>query len=95
MRPLPVTYVRSKGAMSTRQFGPKMHGHITVGDPCIACGEPLAAGDYTCLIPLGPGNDAEAQERARESRYYNAVAIEIHWSCATGEPNEAVALETT
>lgn len=43
---------------------------------------PLAAGDYTTLIPIGPGNDPEARERAKEGRPYNAVALEIHWECA-------------
>ena len=68
-----------------RKCGPKTTDHPSVGNPCPACHEPFAAGDYTTLIVLGPGSDPEARERAREGRVYNAVATEVHWVCATGE----------
>ena len=68
-----------------RRFGPKKADHPSVGALCPACHEPFMAGDYTTLVALGPGNDPEAQERARDRRVYNAVASEVHWSCATGE----------
>lgn len=67
-------------------FGPKPADHPSVGEPCPACGELLAAGDYTTLVTLGPGADDEAREKARAGRAYNAVAVEIHWGCATGRP---------
>ena len=68
-----------------RRFGPKAETHPSVGKPCPACGEPFVVGDYTALITLGPGQDPEQRERAREGRAYNAVAQEIHWACATGD----------
>lgn len=68
-----------------RKFGPKSKDHPSCGEHCFACKQPFQEGDYTTLIPLGPGDDPESQERAREGRPYNAIAIEIHWSCATGE----------
>jgi hypothetical protein len=68
-----------------RKFGPKGADHPSVGKPCPACHEDFAAGDFTTLVMLGPGGDAEAQERARLGRAYNAVAVEVHWPCATGE----------
>lgn len=71
--------------MSDRKFGPKGADHRSVGKPCPACHVDFAAGDYTALIALGPGSDPEAQERAREGRVYNAVAVEVHYACATGE----------
>ena len=71
--------------MSDRRFGPKAADHPSVGKPCPACQKPLAAGAFTTLVPLGPGDSEEARERARAGRPYNAVAVEIHWSCATGE----------
>lgn len=67
-----------------RRFGPKTEDHPSVGNECPACHNPFAAGDYTTLIPLGPGDDPEAQERAREGRAYNAVAVEVHFACAGG-----------
>lgn len=77
-------FVRRRGAGEARKFGPKLSDHPTIGKECPACGEPLAAGDYTALVALGPGSDSEEREKARESRYYNAVAVEVHWACATG-----------
>lgn len=68
-----------------RKFGPKQKEHPTVGTPCPACGEPFKEGEYTCLTELGPGADKEAQAKARIGCAYNAVAVEVHWACATGE----------
>lgn len=68
-----------------RRFGPKAGDHPSVGRPCPACHEPFAAGDYTTLIAIGPGPDAEEREKAAVGRAYNAVALEVHWACATGE----------
>lgn len=68
-----------------RPFGPKHSTHPSCGSPCPACQEPMVAGDYTTLIPLGPGKDSESRERARMGKPYNAVAIEAHWACVTGD----------
>lgn len=65
--------------------GPKKPDHPSVGRECPACHEPFAAGDYTVLLPLGPGADPDAQQRARAGRPYNAPALELHWTCATGQ----------
>jgi len=53
-------------------------------DACPACNQLFVPGDYTTLVPLGPGDDEEYQERAREGRWFNAVSIEVHYACATG-----------
>lgn len=68
-----------------RPFGPKDADHPSVGKECPACGIPFKPGDWTTLIALGPGDDPEAQERAKMGRPYNAIALEVHWSCATGK----------
>ena len=70
----------------TRKFGPKEADHPSVGTSCAACQVPFRVGDFTTLIALGPADDAEQQQRKREGRPYNAVAVEVHWTCATGEP---------
>lgn len=70
-------------------FGPKQEDHPSVGRPCPACKVPFAAGDYTTLVALGPGDDPEARERAVAGRVYNAVAVEVHFACVVGrEPTE-------
>jgi hypothetical protein len=52
---------------------------------CVACGHRFLAGDYVALVPLGPGPDREARNRALTGRPYTAVAAPVHWPCATGE----------
>jgi hypothetical protein len=73
----------------TRKFGPKKADHPGIGNPCPACKQSFVAGDYTTLVMIGPGDDPDAQERARAGRVYNAVAVEAHWTCVTGEPSDA------
>lgn len=70
------------------KFGPKKKDHSSIGEECPACHKPFKEGDYTTLIGLGPGDDPESQKRVREGRAYNAVAVEVHWACATGEEDE-------
>lgn len=67
-----------------RPFGPKHENHPSVGKPCHACDQPFKAGDYTTLITLGPGADPDEQRRARLGLVGNSMAIEVHYSCATG-----------
>jgi hypothetical protein len=68
-----------------RKFGPKSADHPSVGRECPACHVSFAEGDRTTLIMLGPGGDPEQQEKASQGRAYTAVAVEVHWVCATGE----------
>lgn len=70
-----------------RRFGPKDATHPTVGNTCLGCQQELKAGDYTTLIALGPGDDVEDRISCLLGRPYNAVAIEVHWACATGDAN--------
>jgi hypothetical protein len=76
-----------------RRFGPKAGNHPSIGQPCPACGVAFAAGDFTTLIPLGPGADPDARERAREGRAFNAVGIEVHSACSTGVEETATFAE--
>lgn len=66
------------------KFGPKTKEHPSIGKPCPACHKRFIEGDYTTLITLGPGDDPEAQKKAKEGRAYNAVAVEVHYVCAGG-----------
>ncbi len=69
-----------------RKFGPRPTSDDPRNDkPCPACHEQFTAGDYTTLILLGPGPDPDARAACRRGRSYNAVALEVHWACATGE----------
>ena len=70
--------------ISARKFGPKSPDHPSIGTPCAACEELFAAGDYTTLIPLGPGSGPTNRARAAQGKPYNAVAVEVHWACAVG-----------
>jgi hypothetical protein len=73
----------------SRVFGPKsadMAAEDTkAGRTCPGCQKPFGEGDYTTLVAIGPGDDEEAQARAREGRPYNAVAVEVHAACAGEE----------
>lgn len=74
----------------TPAFGPKAVDHPSVGEECPACHQPFAAGDYTTLIALGPGGDLEERAQARAGGIYNAVALEVHYACATGVELDAL-----
>lgn len=80
-----VAYVRTTVVPSLDgPFGPKAEGHPSVNYRCPACMVGFAVGDWTCLVALGPGGDVEAREKASQGAVYNAVAVEVHWVCATG-----------
>lgn len=72
------------------RLGPLRADHPLVREGvCPAChGKAFQAGDYVALVALGPGDDPETQEKARLGRPYDAVAIPVHWACATGELSE-------
>ena len=66
-----------------KKFGPRPS--ISEELECFACKKLIGLGDYTALVPLGPGDDPKSQNKCLYGRPYDAVAIEIHWACATGE----------
>jgi hypothetical protein len=63
-----------------RKFGPRPADAPTT--KCPACHISFKEGDFTTLVALGPGNDEEGQQKCKDNRPYNAVAIEIHWECS-------------
>lgn len=73
---------RKGQVMDKTRYGPKTPDHPTTGKPCPACREEFKEGDFTTLVTLGPGNDPEAQRKAKEGKAYNAVAVEVHYDCA-------------
>jgi len=70
-----------------RKMGPVAADDWLITDKtrCSACNGHFTAGDYVTLVALGPGPDAENRAKARAGRAYNAVAVPVHWACATGE----------
>lgn len=76
------------GNSDLRRFGPKPTDFVPGPRDCPACKTPFAAGDFTTIVPLGPGSDPEERLKARNGLTYNAVAVEVHWACATGEEQE-------
>lgn len=71
--------------MTLRRFEPLTAEHPLVDRECAACHKPFRVGDVPTLVSLGPGDDLEEQQRAREGRPYNATAAPVHWACATGK----------
>jgi hypothetical protein len=65
------------------KFGPLKGSFETT--PCPACDQPFLAGQYITFVALGPGASADDRKRAREGRPYNAVAVQVHYACATGD----------
>lgn len=57
---------------------------------CPACGEYLVLGDFYTLVPIGPSPDPEERRKARNGRCYDAVALPVHWACATGEEEVSI-----
>jgi hypothetical protein len=80
-----VTYVRHEGTAETRKFEPLGHDHPCVGTNCFACDRDFIPGDVTTLVAIGPGDSPEQREKARDGGWYNAVALVVHWACATGK----------
>lgn len=101
-----ITFIRHKIgvpfiANGYNKCGPKSADHPSIGMECISCGELFKQGDYTVLIPLGPGSDKRRQDKARKKQWYSSTAVEIHFACAGGtnkkigvedEPKEDVGL---
>lgn len=58
-------------------------GHTLIGQICYVCGKSFDTVKPICLVPLGPDADEEAQEAAKKGKMYNAVAIPLHYHCAT------------
>lgn len=72
-------------------FGPKPAGHPgLVARSCPGCGAQFREGDLTTLVPIGPGLDPGAREKAASGRWFSGVALEVHWACATGAEIENV-----
>lgn len=68
-----------------RKFGPKQQDYPEDYPKCPACQQAFKKGDFSTLIMLGPGDNEEEQKKAKAGRPYNGVAMEVHWTCATGE----------
>jgi len=82
-----ITYLRHQRAVAHNQkMGPLAADHWLGDADCPGCQLPFIEGDHVTLVPIGPGGDPDERDRAASGRAYNAVAIAVHWTCATGEP---------
>lgn len=68
------------------KIGPKIAGHPTIGGVCLLCQKAYVIGDYTTILPLGPGEEQESRILCRNGQPYEGLGVEVHWTCATGEP---------
>jgi hypothetical protein len=68
-----------------QKFGPKEPNHPTRGGTCLLCQEPFRTGNYTTILPLGPGYDDDAQAACRAGKPYHGIGTEVHWGCGTGK----------
>lgn len=75
------------------RIGPQLVNDKAVGQACPACKVKLAKGDFVAVVVLGPGADKRARDAARNGKPYEAVAIELHWACATGQDDVTVPRE--
>jgi hypothetical protein len=67
------------------KIGPKDTRHPTVGGTCLLCQEAFVGGDYTSILPMGPGGDQESRTLCKAGQTYQGIGIEVHWTCATGQ----------
>lgn len=69
----------------TARMGPLDFEHPSVGDTCPACKQCINTGAYVTIVPLGPGDDPEAQALCLAGRPYTAIFVVVHYACATGD----------
>jgi hypothetical protein len=62
--------------------GPLSPDNPAVRDRCPACGHELGTEEHIALLSIGPGRDPERVAAHDRGRWYSAVAILIHASCA-------------
>ena len=80
-----VTEVDGYAPEQVNPRGPAQVDLRAVGQECPACKVPLAEGDWTAVLPIGPGADPAARTNARAGLPFESVVIEIHWACHTGD----------
>ncbi|MHC4214260.1 MAG: hypothetical protein ACYSWP_12905 [Planctomycetota bacterium] len=76
-----------KTQIKLRKFEPLPAEHPGIGEECTACRKEIKEGDILTLVPIGPGDDPEEMAKCYAGKAYNAQAIMIHWTCATGDPS--------
>ena len=52
---------------------------------CHACNGRIVGGQSFALVSVGPGDDVATRAAAFAGQVYDAVAVPVHWSCATGD----------
>lgn len=77
--------IEGAGAPVLVPTGPTLVNPAAVGLPCPACQVELVDGDLVAALPLGPGANPAARAACRSGGPYEAVVIELHWACRTGD----------
>lgn len=77
--------IEGTGAPVLLPSGPTRVNPAAVGLRCPACQVELADGDLVAALPLGPGANPAARAACRSGGPYEAVVIELHWACRTGD----------
>lgn len=76
-----------------RTFAPLDPPHPAYEAPCVLCGYSLGSDrgpDAVTLVAVGP--DADEQERHDAGRWYSALAVLVHTSCAAPLDEPALAV---
>ncbi len=68
-------------------FGPLKADSPLLKIVCPGCDLIFVEGERVTLVPIGPGDDTDEQEKAFKGRPYNAVAIPLHLPCAGIDPS--------
>jgi hypothetical protein len=70
-----------------RAFPPFEDDHPSLdGGECAVCGHRFVVGDTPTIIPLGPGDDLEAQAKAMRGGWYSCLGVLAHAACAGVRP---------
>ena len=79
-------YVRHKVGepREGRVFPPPAEDHSLHNSPCLVCGFSLGGGEPIQLVALGP-DSAESAAKAKQHRWYSAVALPLHVKCVRPE----------
>lgn len=69
-------------------------GNPALGLSCPGCWRQFQVGEFAALIAIGPGADQDERRKAAAGLPYSAVAVPVHWVCATGQEEQPEGMVT-